>query len=591
MSKTRLIFLLLIIFFNTYVNYAQLRNEKYEELIREFREYIQKEMKNNHVVGLGIALVDDQEVVWTEGFGYADKKNNVTATPYTVFRVGSVSKLFTSMAVMQLAENKLLNIDEPVNNYLPEFSIKTRFTGKGEITARNIMTHHSGLPSDIFNGFFSDEPKPFTSIIEYLNNEYTCSPPDFYFSYSNPGYTLLGCLVERISGSSFIDYTDNHIFKPLGMMNSSFELSDSMNKLYSKGYAKGNEYIEPYLRDLPAGLLYSNVTDLANFIKMTFNKGVFNGNPVILEETLTEMQSRQNGNIKLDFNFKIGLCWFLSDNNEDWDYAGGIAEHGGDTYVYHASLKTLPKQKLGVVVLTNTDNGARIAAKIARFVLKRTLEEIKKITAPKQNENSTAGTKIKYYPAKKKYLEKFEGDYLVGTIPLKIKAKSNKLVSKYENFKIILKLKDTAVFIPKLKYFGVIPFPMKKQMIKFMDINGMNPVILFIENNRDSSVAGIKIIKNEISQTWKNRIGKYYIMNDQSDYKLINDLELYLNNGFLIIKGKDFTGSTIRMLINPVNENEAVVEGIGRSTGYTITFDGNKMFFSGLKMKKIKELN
>ena len=565
-------------------SYSQNNTNEIKYLKKELSEYIEKEMSNSHVVGLSIALIDDQEVLWAKGFGYADKLNDIEATPKTIYRVGSVSKLFTSLAVMQLAEKKLLFIDDPINKYIPEFSIKTRFEGMGEITPRNVMSHHAGLPSDILNGFFSQEPKPFTSIIEYLNNEYTCFPPNFCFSYSNPGYSLLGCLIERLSSKSFIDYTKKYIFKPMGMRNSSFELTPEMKDLYSKGYAKGVEYDEPGLRDVPAALLYSNVLDLANFIKMTFNDGVSNNNQIIMSETLKEMQTQQNKNTPLDLNLKMGLCWFLSDGNEDWNYAGGIAQHGGDTYVYHASLMTLPKQKLGVVVLTNSDKGAAIAAKIARYVLKRSLEVYKGIMPPLIKEN--VSTKIHFVKVKKKFLTKYEGDYLVGASAVKVIARRNKLVSYYSGLKVFLKMNDQGTFTPRIRLFGFIPLTQKKQQVKFKEIEGINSVLLFSNNNKDSLIAGIKVKKAEIKDIWKKRLGKYTIINDNSDFKLVNNIEILINNEFLFLKGKDFTGGSLRMLINPISDNEAIVEGIGRSTGYTLTFKDNKLYFSGLKLKK-----
>jgi CubicO group peptidase (beta-lactamase class C family) len=577
----------LIMLFTCLNSYSQDIVSDKDKLIQDLSDYISKEMKNSNVVGLSIAVVDDQEIYWAEGFGYADKMNDIKATPKTIYRVASISKLFTSLAVMQLAEKKLIDIDDPIKKYIPDFAIKTRFEGQGEITARNVMTHHAGLPSDIYNGFFSENPKPYTSIINYLNEEHTCSPPDYCFSYSNPGYSLLGCLVEQVSGQSFIDYTKKNIFKPMGMKNTSFELTSKMEELYSDGYAKGMAYKEPDMRDLPAGLLYSNVTDLASFMKMFFNNGVSNENQIIQAETIKEMLTPQNTNVPLDLDFRIGLTWFLSDKSQDWTYAGGIAEHGGDTYVYHASLVTLPKQKLGVVVLTNTDTGNKIAGKIAKYVLKETLEMTRNLKAPDDNEKPLAKTKVNYVHVKKKKLLKFQGDYLLGTTTVNVVAKRNKLVSNYGGMKVILKLNENGAFIPRLKLFGFIPLSQKKQQIKFYDISGIKSVLFFSDNNKDSSIAGIKVVKKEITETWKKRLGKYTILNDDSDFKLINEVELTLNNGFIVLRGKDFIGGTVKMFLTPLSDNEAIVEGIGRSTGYTLTFEDNKIFFSGLKLKKI----
>lgn len=110
---------------------------------------IEQQMRRHGVVGLSIALVDDQRIVWAQGFGYADKAAKIAATSETIYRVGSISKLFTATAAMQLAEHGKFDIDRPLQDYVPEFSIKTRYPKSAPITPRNLMTHHSGLPGGI----------------------------------------------------------------------------------------------------------------------------------------------------------------------------------------------------------------------------------------------------------------------------------------------------------------------------------------------------------------------------------------------------------------------------------------------------------
>jgi len=126
------------------------------------REYatrlIEDEMRREGVAGLSIALVDDQKVVWAEGFGFADREGQERATPDTIYRVGSITKLFTATAVMQLAEAGKLAIDQPVSAVLPGFSMRSRFDGAGPVTPRLLMTHHSGLPTDILQGFTQAHP-------------------------------------------------------------------------------------------------------------------------------------------------------------------------------------------------------------------------------------------------------------------------------------------------------------------------------------------------------------------------------------------------------------------------------------------------
>ena len=177
---------------------------------------IRHEMKKRDVTGLSIALVDDQRVVWAEGFGYADKAGNVPASPETVYRAGSISKLFTATAAMQLAERGRLDIDRPLGDYLPGFSIRTRFADAAPVTPRSIMTHHSGLPSDYLKGMWTRNPEPFTRVAGYVRDEYAANPPGVVFSYSNLGVTLLGDAIGKVAGRDFASHRPGRDPSPAG---------------------------------------------------------------------------------------------------------------------------------------------------------------------------------------------------------------------------------------------------------------------------------------------------------------------------------------------------------------------------------------
>jgi CubicO group peptidase (beta-lactamase class C family) len=155
----------------------------YEPVKAYLAALIQYEMKKRDVTGLSIALVDDRTILWAEGFGYADQAAKIPATSDTVYRAGSISKLFTATAAMQLAERGRLDIDAPLSASLPQFGIKSRFAGAGAITPRTIMTHHSGLPRDLLQGMWVEAPEPFTAVAHRIRDEYAAYPPNYVFSY------------------------------------------------------------------------------------------------------------------------------------------------------------------------------------------------------------------------------------------------------------------------------------------------------------------------------------------------------------------------------------------------------------------------
>jgi CubicO group peptidase (beta-lactamase class C family) len=186
----------------------------YAKVAQYVSALVRYEMKKRDVTGLSIALVDDQRVVWAEGFGYADKAGKIPASPETVYRAGSISKLFTATAAMQLAEQGRLDIDRPLGDYLPGFSIRTRFVDEAPVTPRSIMTHHSGLPSDYLKGMWTRNPESFTRLADRVRDEYAANPPGTVFSYSNLGVTLLGDAIGKVAGRDFVSHVRDEILLP-----------------------------------------------------------------------------------------------------------------------------------------------------------------------------------------------------------------------------------------------------------------------------------------------------------------------------------------------------------------------------------------
>ncbi len=275
-------------------------------------DLIRHEMARNEIIGMSIALVDDQRIVWAEGFGYADKEHGQRASAQTIYRVGSISKLFTATAAMQLAEQKKLDIDRPLQTYLPEFSIQSRFAAGDPITPRNLMTHHSGLPRDQAKGMFTKNPEPFTQLVQEMKSSDTTYPPNHAFSYSNVGVSLLGHAIQNVSGVPFAEYMQRSVLTPLGMTSATFEPGPASSDMMSKAYRNGALAAELPLRDVPAGGLNTSAVDLSHFLSMVFADGRTGTTQVLRPESIAEMLRVQNADVPLDLNFHNGLGWMLS---------------------------------------------------------------------------------------------------------------------------------------------------------------------------------------------------------------------------------------------------------------------------------------
>ncbi|MEO0469704.1 MAG: serine hydrolase domain-containing protein, partial [Bacteroidota bacterium] len=440
-------------------------------------KYVVKQMKKRHVAALSIAIVDDQKVIWSKGYGMADIDGGKTATAETVYRVGSVSKLFTMLSVMQLVEAGKLDLDRPVKDYLPNFSPRTRFPDAPVITARHLLTHQSGLPSDVLANFFSDNPPPFQQIIQELNQEYVSCPPNTIWAYSNPAFDVLGVLVEKVSGESFFDYTQRHLFSPMDMKQSTFRLADSSQ--YAMGYHKKLEALaEPRIKDVPAGMMHANVKDLSNFMKMMFAKGEFNGKSVLEGSSIAEMLRPQTADVALDFDRNMGLCWFLTEDKSPWSKVGGMAGHGGDTYVYHADLTILPGQKLGVVALTNSASGEGLVRSVRRRAMLMALKQLRGIENPEdedEQEDEKGVSEAKTFSDEA--LNEVAGTYAIGPVPFHLASKGKKLKTNLAGTRFTVHPHKTGGLMPKVKLFGLISIPVKSIRLYPEQINGYDVLV------------------------------------------------------------------------------------------------------------------
>ena len=260
----------------------------YRPVTDRLSKFIKKQMKEEKVVGLSITLVDDQSIVWSEGFGFADKKGKVRADSETVYCAGGISKILTAMAVMQLRRNGIVDTELPLQGTMPEFSMKVLYSSEKNITPRNIMSHHSGLPREILKGQWTKDPKPFESQLDQVGRMYAVVPPMEVLSYSNMGYSLLGIMIQERSGLNFEEYMERYLFGPIGMKNTSYKLSKDVDGGLAKGYI--NKKLQPVLnfRDVPAGAMKSNVSDMARLMMMVFANGRAGTQSVVDPESITK---------------------------------------------------------------------------------------------------------------------------------------------------------------------------------------------------------------------------------------------------------------------------------------------------------------
>jgi CubicO group peptidase (beta-lactamase class C family) len=547
----------------------------YKAVKEKMTEIIKQEMKNLNAVGLSIALVDDQQIVWERGFGYQDREKKLPATENTIYQVGSITKLFTVLAAMQLAEQGNLDIDQPLQKYLPDFSIQSRFASNQPITARTIMTHHSGIPSDHLNGYMS---KTYSSLVKELQNEYVAFPPNYIHSYSNVAFTLLGHTIATVSEKEYPDYIQDELLGPIGMQHSFIANFPSVeNPLMSKIYLNGKEDKPISERDIPAGGLYANVKDMARFMQMIIAGGSINGQRIINSETLVETMRLQNENIPLDLDFRIGLGWFLSEVVPG--YNGKVVEHAGNYNHFNSELIILPEAKLGVVVLGNYEESVAQVRQIAKKTLELAWEEKSKRKIPIYQDSKTAPPNI---PSSTD-LHNYVGYYsIMGEIGQIVHEKDRFfLKTKDDNAFYLDKNDDGSYSIkdgPKFFFHTIDGWDLivMQSFVRILFATKITPLPL--SAGSDSLCGAYKIIVNHID-----------LPSDMDDTIIVK-----IKDGFLTMAYKDYEHPDYNKpkVLRAVSDTEWVIDGLGRDRGNTIIFkmvNGEQYIaYSGLQYKKIE---
>ncbi len=261
--------------------------------IEVLEPWIAAEVEAKALPALSIALVEDQKIVWSRGFGLADPARKALATAETVYRVGSVSKLFTDLAVMQLVEQGKLDLDAPVTRYLPDFTPRNPFGTP--ITLRMLLSHRSGLVREPPVGhYFDPSSPPLAEVVKSLNATTLTYPPGTHTKYSNAGISVVGAVVERVRGEPFPATIRRTLLDPLGMPRSSFEPGPELAKELAQGAMwtyDGQTIANPtfLLGTGPAGNLVSTVNYLGHFLSALFAEWLGPGGAVVRPETLRAM--------------------------------------------------------------------------------------------------------------------------------------------------------------------------------------------------------------------------------------------------------------------------------------------------------------
>lgn len=316
----------------------------YEAVVGYLAQRIPYDMNASGVPGLSIALVDDQRVVWSTGFGYADPLRHRSATSDTLYRVGSITKVLTAAGVLRAADDGRLTLDQPASQALPDWDIQPRrgamqWLGAHPVTARNLLAVHPGSLEDTMGRARADM-----------------------------AYALLGDMVAHVASEPFDAYVRRTILQPLNMPRAGFQPDPRMLDLRASGYRRGSPWAEAPQPNEAADGLWLSSSEMARFSSMLFAGGLYQGRRVLNADSARAVLDLETVDDGLALDCRLSLSWLAAPCGEE--IAGGsLREHSGATEAFHSRFVLAPGDKLAVLVMSNSDTGEPLVASVSAMAM------------------------------------------------------------------------------------------------------------------------------------------------------------------------------------------------------------------------------
>jgi CubicO group peptidase (beta-lactamase class C family) len=322
----------------------------------EIDTYVMSQMQRLHLPGVALGIVHQNQVVYTQGYGVADPSGR-PMTAHTPFVLASISKSFTALAIMQLAEQGKITLDAPVQRYIPWFQVATPGAAS-RITIRDLLIQTSGL-SPYLGGIHPAEPhESIEHFVRAMRTTTLTAPVGTTFQYSNANYAVLGLVIQMVSGEAYGTYIQQHIFAPLAMQESFTSQADARKHGLTAGYQTFFGAVlpvdAPYHLDIqPAGYLISSASDMTHYLIAQMNGGRYGTASVLsladveqmhIPEVVTHQNAGGNGAIQAQY----AMGWFAGTLD-----GVPILDHGGDDINRHGDMIIIPGSDWGLIFFTN----------------------------------------------------------------------------------------------------------------------------------------------------------------------------------------------------------------------------------------------
>lgn len=506
-------------------------NTDYSPVIENIRRMLPSAMAVKDIIGMSVALIDGENIVWSEGFGYTSRSKKVRVTADTLFHVGSISKSFTALGVLKAAGKGLLALDDPLKKHLSWFTVNSRF-GAAEsqrITLRHLLSHYSGLGTWSPLGNPSDPQyhmRKFEEVVQSTRDSWLKFSPGERFEYSNQGIDLAGHALEVALDKPFAQLMREEILAPLGMTASTFSQAEATQKeacaighLGKRPVPIVDGIVTPLVA---AGGLFASANDLARFVIFHLRGGA--GVQIVSQKLLQEMYAPQGAAKNQVSGYGLGIYRAIQHDTVR-------LSHGGLGYGISAHYRFLPEHKIGVVLLTNQDaahNAPNLASRVVELTLAAKLGTLPKNKPlnPTDKSNSSFSESA---------LRRFEGTYLLyERILFRFKHEDGNLFQLVGNEKL------------KLDPYSSNEFTRGSCRYKFLLAENGNPKGLQIfDAYYDPQTAENSVVYLPVNDTpadepgynrpaWSRYVGKYA----GTFIGATSDVKVSLENGYLYLNGE-----------------------------------------------------
>ena len=574
----------------------------YVQTIAETKTLIESQMTEKSIVGLSIALVDaerepESRLIWAQGFGMADKEIGKQASANTIYCIGSTSKLITAVALLKQKDAGHIDLDQPVQSYIPNFSLQIRYPDIGQnnrITPRTLLNMHAGVPGDLYNGLFLRFPhwygKYMTWLLSFLQTDYPSHPPGTLASYGNIGIVLAGhaaYLAGREKGDrDFQAFVKRTVFDPLGMDSTMSEVVGKDIPNLAIPYNKGDSEVLFDTNGTATGGFYSTVKDMSKFITMLLADGVLEDQERFLNsDTVREIGKGHKTELDTNSYYQPGLGLdsvnlpaFYGVAPYQGDYGRAWAKNGSDGR-YNAMIMLLPDTglKLGVVVLSNSDTAETAVYAVARTSLLAAVREklgLSQNPEPKPLPNFSRTAITEYSKIVGLYGTHSPSAYF------KIELRDGELFWVTDPYK-----DETAGHALSLKPDGSNAFAVEEEVwnvvfIDRRDIDGTDYRFM-VRAGGESEAIGPNVVSTigqkittsgELAQAWQDRVDRMYVADLMIQFSIDPYVTFRYRDGLLLAQ----TPSGMHA-VYPHNDNLAFVgDTMSRGDGtITVTSDEN----------------